>query len=258
MKANWSIIPDFNNIEESIRLSEEYDASWEYNDFFAPSIYENRYECERRIEKYLSLGRESKSDTLHGVFYDIAATSLDSLIRNHSRGLMEQSMQIAERLKCKGVIFHTGLIAGLTTESYIGTWVLEMSEFLQELSAKYSSLFIYVENTFEKSPDALIRLMDACNGDCNRIKLCLDYAHAKLTQTGVGEWVTAFASYVGHIHINDNDLVADLHQAPGKGTIDFVEFKTLYSAMANVDCNILLELNGIKEQEDALKFMSNL
>ena len=97
MKGRWSIIPDFNNIEESIALAKEYDAAFEYNDFFDPTVYEDEAETDRRIEKYLSLSRDRSNDTLHGVFYDIAVISRDTVIREHSRKLVRMSMDVASK-----------------------------------------------------------------------------------------------------------------------------------------------------------------
>ena len=39
MKKNWLIIPDFERREESAKLAQAYDAGFEYNDFFNPSVY---------------------------------------------------------------------------------------------------------------------------------------------------------------------------------------------------------------------------
>ena len=36
MDGKWSIIPDYDNLEESVLLAEKYDAAFEYNDFFNP------------------------------------------------------------------------------------------------------------------------------------------------------------------------------------------------------------------------------
>ena len=55
MKGRWSIIPDFNNIEEFVALADEYDAAFEYNDFFEPTVYEDKAEMERRIKHFISL-----------------------------------------------------------------------------------------------------------------------------------------------------------------------------------------------------------
>ena len=256
MKGRWSIIPDFNNIEESIALAEEYDAAFEYNDFFDPTVYEDEAETDRRIEKYLSLSRDRSNDTLHGVFYDIAVISRDTVIREHSRKLVRMSMDVASKLNCRGVVFHTGLLAGLNTEGYIGGWISGMCGFLRELAGEYKSLDIYVENTFESYPDIFKALMDRMSGIGN-VGLCLDYAHAALTTTSEEVWYEALAPYIRHMHLNDNDLISDLHLAAGDGNIDYVRFKRLMEKF-DTEGRILLEVNGIDKARRSLEYMTSL
>ena len=257
MKANWAIIPDINRISETVALAEKYNAAFEYNDFFIPKVYEDTQEVNRRIKIYKSVPKFGAPDTLHGVFYDIAATAQDTVIRSRSRELMKMSMQIAQELECKGVVFHSGLIGGYETEKYILDWVDMMSEVLMNLSEDFSGMEIYVENTFEPKPTALLKLMEACR-NFPQIKLCLDYAHAALTEVSLREWVAAFNSYLGHIHINDNDLVNDLHYPPGSGKIDYKEFANLLGNSTERGINTLVEVTGLEGQTSGLKHLENL
>lgn len=256
MNRQWEIIPQFIRLEESVRLAKEYGATFEYNDFYKPSVYQDEEEVRRRIDKYKSLDRDRSKDTLHGVFFDIAMISTDDVIRDRSRSLMKQSMDIARELGCKGVVFHAGILAGLWTKPYLSGWVTAASEYLPTLARQYPELEIYIENTFERAPDPLIDFMERLT-DCPNIKLCLDYAHAAITDTPVEEWVKRMAPYLGHMHTNDNDLVADLHQAPGKGKIDYQEFEMLLEKY-DVNTSVLLELDGIEEQRFALEYMKNV
>ena len=256
MKAKWSIIPDLDSIGEFMTLASEFGAAFEYNDFFEPSVYEDGAETERRIDAYLNLDRNRSEDTLHGVFYDIAVLSRDSMIRHHSRVLVRQSMDIARRLGCRGVVFHTGLLAGLNTEGYIGGWISGMGGFLRELAGEYKDLNIYVENTFESYPDIFRALMDKMSGIGN-VGLCLDYAHAALTTTSEEVWYDRLAPYIRHIHLNDNDLISDLHLAAGDGNINYVKFKQL-TEKHDVEGRILLEVGGIDKARRSLEYMTSL
>ena len=263
MKANWTIIPQINRIDESMSLASEYGAAFEYNDFFEPKVYEDVEEVKRRIEIYRSLKRDRKNDTLHGAFYDMVANSKDSIIRKHSRELMEYSMSVAEELECKGVVFHTGLIAGLNTDAYIDDWTSQYGEFMQELAERHPNTMIYVENTFERTPAPFVDLNKKLEElsknlfENDNIKLCLDYAHAILTPTPVEEWADAFAGKLGHIHINDNDLQSDLHLPPGSGIIDYDRFhEVMRPFLESENINILIEVNGIENQRSALEFLT--
>ena len=265
------MIPDLNEIDKFMTLVSEYGVAFEYNDFFDPAVYEDERETERRIEAYLKLDRDRSRDTLHGVFYDMAPLSQDRVIREHSRKLMRQSMDIAGRLGCKGVVFHTGLLAGLNTAGYISGWVNGMSAFLSELATDYADIEIYMENTFETYPSIFNALMDRLKEHKN-IGLCLDYAHASLTDTPTDTWMEELAPRIRHMHLNDNDLISDLHLAAGDGNIDYIKYKSLMEKYGlcsddtdsanDGECHtgmqILLEVNGIEKAKRSLEFMTGL
>lgn len=256
MKARWSIIPDIGDIDRCLSLAQEYDTAFEYNDFFWPYVYEDKDETEKRIRLYEKLERDKSRDTLHGVFYDIAMISTDSVIRKRSRELVEQSMDIACRLNCKGVVFHTGRLAGLDTDEYNRIWLDGMSGYMSELSDRYKDIHIYIENTFEKSPDPIVDLVKNLKGHDN-VYVCLDYAHACLTETEPAKWYDAFSPYIGHMHINDHDMRSDLHLAAGDGKIDYNEFKELVDKYGT-DVNMLIEVNGYERIKRSLRFLREL
>ena len=169
---------------------------------------------------------------------------------------MEQSVKIAVELGVKGVIFHTGLIGGLEVETYIGNWLQEAESVIRCLLAKYPTIEIYMENTFEKSPVNLLKLKERLK-DIDRFSLCLDYGHACLTGTSEELWVEEMADAIGHIHLNDNDLKSDLHMVPGEGMIDMKHLKILLE-MYHITVPILLEISNVAQQETALEYMNAL
>ena len=256
MRHRLGIIPDIDRPDDSLKLSWEYNTFFEYNDFFYPAIYQSEGETRRRINIYKSLDRDMSRDTMHGVFFDIAMTSTDEIIRNRSRVLMNNSMEIAANLGVKGVVFHTGINPGLWNRSYLDGWLDTAATWLDKLAKEYSHIEIYIENTFDKEPGVLTSLIDLLSHRKN-VKLCLDYGHALLTDTEDEEWVRQMAPYVGHVHLNDHDMKEDLHLAPGKGLVDFERFEDLMEEY-EVDAQVLLELNGAQEQQEALKYMTKL
>lgn len=256
MNRQWHIIPEYENIEKSLNLAGKYNAVFEYNDFFKPAIFEDEDILEERIQFYLNLDRDRSKDTLHGIFLDLCIASQDTTIREYSKKRIRQSMEIADRLGIKGVVFHTGLIGGLTVDYYINGWVNAAAELFGGLAKEFPNLMIYVENSFEFSPDAFMKLMDKVK-DIKNVKICLDYGHAALTLTPLEVWVEKMAPYIAHMHINDHDLKADLHLAPGEGKINYAYFKELMEKH-NVQVSTLLEVNGIERQEKALEFMTRL
>ena len=256
MKGRWSIIPDMGDMDRYLALANEYDAAFEYNDFFWPHVYEDRDEIEKRIRFYGSLDRDRSRDTCHGVFYDIAMISTDSVIRKRSRELVEMSMDIAGRLQCKGVVFHTGRLAGLDTDEYNRIWLEGMTEYLGELAGRYKGTDIYIENTFEKDPQPIVDLMKNLK-EYDNVFACLDYAHACLTETEPRKWYESFAPYMGHMHINDHDMGSDQHLAVGDGSIDYNEYRSLIEEY-KTQVSILIEVNGYDKIRRSLEYMDRL
>ena len=76
---------------------------------------------------------------------------------------------------------------------------------------------------FDEAPDVLRGLAEEM-ADYRNFGVCLDYAHAVISGTKTEVWMKELAPYIKHMHINDNDLKNDLHQAIGTGTIDWKKF----------------------------------
>ena len=63
------LIPDRNRMGESLELAKRYNACFEYNDFFNPSVLEDATLIEELITFYKGLERDRSKDTLHGAFW---------------------------------------------------------------------------------------------------------------------------------------------------------------------------------------------
>lgn len=255
MKKNWLIIPEFEEREKYAALAEQYNAGFEYNDFFLPHVYGNEEEIERRIAGYCSLKRDRSKDTLHGVFLDVVVSSDDPYIAEYSKKRFRQSAEIAKRMEIKGVVFHSGLVRGVTGAKYLQNWLERQEKFFRELCKEYPELEFYMENTQETSPEHLFFLQERMK-DCPNFKFCLDYSHVVISGTPAKEWVNVMSYYTVHMHINDNDLCLDLHQVPGEGSIDWNEFKILTEPLAYT--SVLIELTGLERQKKALEYMERI
>lgn len=255
MKRNWLIVPDFERREDSAKLAQEYNAGFEYNDFFQPQVYENDAEIRRRIEGYKALSRDRSNDTLHGAFLDVVVSSDDAFIAGYSKKRLRQSMEIGRELSVKGVVFHSGLVPGVTSTSYLNNWAARQEEFYRELCREYPELMVYMENTQEASPALMLPLIERM-ADCKNFKVCFDYAHAAISKTPAEEWVDLLGPYIAHMHVNDNDLCADLHQVPGEGKIDWRKYNRLTAGIK--EASVLIELGGIERQKKALEYLTSI
>ena len=197
-------IPRLENMEQWETIAEQYDAVFEYNDFFMPQLLDTPEQLEKVIATYENLPRDRRADTLHGVFFDIVIGSEDRRIAEVCEYRLRQSMSIAERLGCKAVIFHTNYNVMM----------------IRNLLRDYPGMQIYMENMFDVTPDLLLQLAERMAHEA-RFGVCLDIAHANLSACPLEEWVEKMGPYLKHLHVNDNFGDEDSHFAIGEGNIDW-------------------------------------
>lgn len=247
------IIPSRERIQDSLLLSEEYQAAFEYNDFFIPKVLDDPALVDDFINFYLRLNRNRSNDTLHGVFFDITVHSDDPLIREISSRRIHQSMDIARALGVRGVIFHTNYIANFSNETYYNNWLQRNVSFFTALSDEYPKQQIYMENMFDLTPELFLSFGKAVE-HCPNIHLCLDVAHAFLSNTAMDDWMKASAPYVRHLHLNDNDGVSDLHAPVGSVSIDWMLFDSVIRS-CGITPSVLIETSSVEKQRSSLEYM---
>lgn len=246
------IIPKIETLEESCSLAEEWGVLFEYNDFYLPDMLDDEKGMQRRIKEYKAIGRDTSKDTLHGAFFDVTIHSSDSKIRELSRNRVCQSMNAAEQLGVRAVIFHTNFIPGFDLKSYKDMWIEVNCQFWEEMLLKYPSQCIYLENMFDQTPELLAELAKRMKH--NRFGVCFDYAHGAVSATPLEEWVHVLAPYIKHIHINDNDHRQDLHLAMGEGKINWNQYQE-QMIKYHVDASVVIEVSGIDKQKVSLDYM---
>lgn len=249
------IIPDNENIADSIALAEKYNMGFEYNDFFMPDVLDDDAECMVLTYDYKKF-RLPDYCTLHGAFFDVIVCSVDKRIRKISDFRVKQSIAAAEKIGAKAVIFHTNYNPFLNSPKYVEDWIMQNTEYWGNILQKYPDMNIYLENMFDTSPEIIARLAENLSVNSN-FGVCLDYAHASLTSVPVRTWWEMLSPYVRHMHINDNDLISDLHLAAGDGLINWDEFYNLYELFAD-DPTILIETSSLENQKKTIdKFVSD-
>lgn len=250
-----SIIPQRDNIEESLRLSREYNANFEYNDFFLPFILDDEVKKKEIIDFYKGLDRDRSEDTMHGAFLDVTLHSSDDRIREVSELRVRQSMEIAKELGIRGVVFHTNMIANFKDAAYMKKWVESNAAFYKKLLKEYPGIYVFVENMFDFDPDMLLSLAREMAEE-EYFGICLDYAHATISKVEAKEWFEVLKPYMKHMHINDNDLSNDLHMALGTGKINYKELKELLES-SGIEPSILVEVSKLEDQEASLVYMKS-
>ena len=151
------IVPDRRDVEGSVALARDYDAGFEYNDFTTPDVLDDKEKTGLAIRNYQKFDLP-KVSTVHGAFYDVIPFSLDSKIREISDLRIRQSIAVAKQIKAKSVIFHTNYNPFLNSATYVKSWVEANAAYWSRTLEEKPEINIYLENTFEKTPDILVQL----------------------------------------------------------------------------------------------------
>ena len=249
------IIPDVGELEQYVELSQRDSLGFEYNDFFHPALLDRKEALRERIHLYQSLARPEGIDTLHGAFFDLVPFSMDGGIRRHSLYRMQQSVEIAQELGFRGVVFHGGLDPRyLSSGDYYRNWLETMTETMKELIRQAGGMMIACENVLENSPDQLWELWQNV-GMPDRFGICLDVAHMVLAGGNAEEWLEKLSPCIRHFHLNDNRLRTDDHLALGKGRIPWNPIFEQMDRNRLGHISMLLEVNGLQKIRESLLFL---
>ena len=254
--SNFLIIPKIDSIEESLSLAREYGFGFEFNDFFHPSVLDDKERIEQITAEYKAHGLPEYC-TCHGDFFDVTVFSEDRLIKEISEMRVRQSIEAALGIGAKAVVFHTNHNPFFVSSGYVNNWINANVSLWGRMLEEYPGIDIYIENMCDSSPDMLASLAKEMKS-YSRFGVCFDYAHATVFGGNeIDRWVTALAPYIKHLHINDNDLKYDLHLAVGDGQIDWNIFKDYYLEYFT-DKTILIETGDLNNQRRSAEFLGKL
>ena len=245
----YYVIPNLKEKEKYIELSKKYNLGFEYNEFFIPDTLDDENKISSIIDEYKKLNRTM--DTLHGAFFDIVLDSIDQRIQEISYDRVKKSLEIASRLNCKGVIFHTNYITWMKDLKYRRRWIEYNKKAYLSLIEEFPNLEIYIENMFDLDPYLLRDLVQEIHHE--RIGVCLDFAHANISNTSLDIWFSILKPYIKHIHINDNDGTIDSHDEIGKGSIDF---KKVFEYINQLDdkTTVLIEISDYNKAVASIEY----
>ena len=248
-------IPEYRDAEAWAQIAEQNGLCFEYNEFFQPSVLDDRALVSEIVKTYKGLGRNTALDTLHGAFLDITVSSSDPLIRKASDYRVKQSIEIAGELGARGVVFHTNYLSDFKSKAYRDRWAERNIEYWNGICRTYPDVNIYLENMFDDTPDLLARVAEGM-ADVPNFGVCLDIAHAYLSQASVKDWTEALTGHIRHIHLNDNDGQEDLHLPIGSGKIDWSVLKD--PALLSCDPSVLIEVSGRDRLMKSLQFLRSV
>ena len=248
------LIPDRTQIEESVRLAKDYQAAFEYNDFFLGAVLDDKAKQAELIDFYAKVRSDFSKDTMHGAFLDVTVHSTDKRIKEVSELRVRQSMDIAKEMGLRGVVFHTNRIYGFREASYLKNWEEANYRFFSTICEEYPNQQVFMENMFDEAPDILMGLAERMKS-CTNFGICLDYGHGAISEIAESGWMRLMAPYVKHMHINDNDGSNDLHLAVGDGRLKWKKF-TKEIEDYQMDTTVLVEVTGVEKQKKSLEYMT--
>ncbi len=248
------IIPNYKEAEFWCDKAKELDAAFEYNEFFSPSIIRDPDKIKEISEVYKSLDRDRSKDTLHGPFFDIVVDSCDPDIKELCRKRIYQGIAAAKELGCRAIIFHTNYITGFKAAKYRKGWIDENENFYRSILRENTELDIYIENMFDENSVMLTALAERLSNEPN-FGVCLDIAHAYLSEESIESWIDNLAPFIKHLHLNDNFKDEDSHLAVGDGSLPWQILKSEKLYLNNP--SILIEVKDKDKLQKSYDYLKN-
>ena len=187
----------------------EYCTAWNMDEHFE----ETHAQVSREIE-----GVDKR--LLHGPFNELFPCAVDLRARALAAERFRQAIALAKRHQAEKVVFHGGFNPWIYwPEWYVEQSVLFWKEFLQE----GTDVPIVLENVLETDPALLLDIVREV--DDERLRLCLDVGHVNAySPASPLEWLEAWAPFISHFHLHNNDGSWDTHSPLREGSIPMREF----------------------------------
>jgi sugar phosphate isomerase/epimerase len=194
--------------------------------------------------------------SIHLPFHDLQPGSLDDLILQATRERLRKSMHIAAIYQPRFLVAHANFIPLYSNmfSKWLGraaqTWRLT----LQECNGNTP---LYLENVREQDPRPLSDLLSELSE--YKVYFCFDLGHWSSYGSGsqyqnLSQWIQTMGPFLRHLHLHDNDGIADQHLGLGQGSIPWVE---LFAGLEFLELtpSFTLEPHTKEDLEYSWKFM---
>ena len=250
MMTDVLIQPEFEKFEKYLDYAGQHQLKFEIVDFAYPQILDDVTLCAERINFYLQYKQLITS--LHGVFLDIHPESMDSKIKKVSRERILQNLEIAQKLECQYIVFHTSFNPLINHPRYIQNWEEQQVNCWEHLIAE-RDITVVLENVFEYNPRNLHQLFKKVH--LKNLGWCLDSGHINLySQVSLDEWLQLLGNKLYYVHLNDNDGKSDQHLPCGQGKFNWEQYNSLIRKF-NIEPVTVLETLGIEQISKSRRFL---
>lgn len=209
----------------------------------------------KRIHEVDAMLEHKPSLSIHAPFMDLSPGAVDSQVCEVTRKRFEQTLDIAEILRPKAIVFHSGyekwkyaLNMNIWLEKSLMTW--------QPLNDRAAAMGvkIAIENIFEDEPSNLKLLMEKMSSA--NFGICFDTGHFNLFSKAPLEfWMSSLKPYLIELHLHDNDKTSDQHLPISDGSFDF---KSFFELLGDKPCIHTLEAHSTQSVLKSMKALQTL
>lgn len=197
------------------------------------------------------LSEQQLQVSIHAPFFDLNPGTHDPAIEMITRLRFNQTLDVAESLQAKLIVFHPGYDRW-RYDKQPDLWHEQNLIFWPSLieRAEKINCVLTLENIFEETPETLSRLLDEL--DSPWLGHCFDVGHWNLfSETTLQDWFSRLGRHTRHIHLHDNWGKADEHLPIGQGNINFT---TLFDQLAGMTprASMTLEAHVLKDLKKSL------
>jgi len=178
----------------------------------------------RRLAK--ALHKEGLLCSVHLPFHDLQPGSIDDYILESTRQRLKKAIRIASIYEPRFLVAHANFIP-LYSDLY-SSWLKRSVQTWEEVLGEWPDHPpLYLENVREYDPGPLADLVSEL--EHRQVRFCFDLGHWASYSGGVqynnlALWMQTMGQHIAHMHLHDNDGVADQHLGLGQGNIPWAEF----------------------------------
>ena len=192
--------------------------------------------------------------TMHGAFYGLNPVASDPMLVDVARFRIRESLQIAEQLGLRQVVFHSNYTYAFRNKQ---EWIDRQTKFWAEIQPLLESknMIALLENTQEPHPSYILGILENLNSP--HFKTCLDTGHSRCftnTRLPILEWAQTYGDYLGYIHLHNNYGSRDQHLAFNEGIIDFTGFLEYLQAMKTPP-ELIIEVKSVDAYEKSYQLL---
>jgi len=257
MYENVLVSAGRHNAEECLELAHRLGLGIEIMAFAFPDVLDGDVQTEIARYKQMLAGLAGPV-TLHGPFFDMVSGSLDERINALCTQRYQQAIRIAAELGARQIVLHANFIGSLHNLNYREGWHERSVTFWQPIVefAEAQGVPIALENMWEFDPTIITNLLQAIQSPY--LRACLDIGHAHIfsnPEFDLNAWIEAFAPWLIHFHMNNNNGVIDEHHAFDweKGTLDYHQILPRLRAQFP-QALFVLEMDTVEDMKASLPY----